>query len=231
METKETIATAESTLATKKTTRNIPTKENDLLTLGKNVIAKWKTEAVITLVWAKPVDLDKFLKDFETAFDAKRDQGGNRTPISKQLAMLDKQVDDGIDYVKGYLEDKYSKKNAKAYYAKFGIEKVGNSYKLPKDRDQRKKALAQLVAAIASEGFGSKNYGTAYWTPIATQYNTLTKQASDTDSSITSNVGNKKLNKTQIVKVINSLIHVIKGNYPDTYSMVLRTWGIQKEKY
>ena len=32
-------------------------------------------------------------------------------------------------------------------------------------------------------------------------------------------------------KVLNALVWVLKGNFPDTYKEELRSWGFQKEKY
>jgi hypothetical protein len=37
--------------------------------------------------------------------------------------------------------------------------------------------------------------------------------------------------RTSILKTNNALIHVLKGNFPDTWKSVIREWGFQKEKY
>jgi hypothetical protein len=56
-------------------------------------------------------------------------------------------------------------------------------------------------------------------------------RASTTDGQVAIKVGDKNELKTYLKKVLNALMLVIKGNYPDTYKAELRDWGFQKEKY
>jgi hypothetical protein len=142
--------------------------------------------------------------------------------------MLDKSIDNALVYVKGYLLDKYKKENDKSYYAAFGIEK-GARY--PRDQNSRSAALKLTIEAIAANGFGTKEFGTAFWTGIKTQYDALLTTASNTDSTVSTKVGDKNALKVELKKALNSIILVIKGNYPDTYKQELRNWGFQKEKY
>ena len=88
-----------------------------------------------------------------------------------------------------------------------------------------------IVAAISANGFDDKTYGKAYWLNIQTQFDELLGSASAIDSTVSNKVGDKNVLKKELKKGLNSLVAVIKGNYPDTYKQELRTWGFQKEKY
>jgi hypothetical protein len=158
-------------------------------------------------------------------------KGSARPQLTKALQVVEKTIDEGIQNVKNYIVEKYKKDNAKSYYPSFGIVQKGSSFSLPKDQDGRSKALELLVEAIAENGFGDKQYGPAFWKTVQTEYDTLLETASATDSAISSKVGDKNMLKKEIKKALNSIIAVIRGNYPDTYKTELRNWGFQKEKY
>jgi hypothetical protein len=51
------------------------------------------------------------------------------------------------------------------------------------------------------------------------------------DGQVSTKVGSKNLLKEELEMVLNSLIHLIKANYPDSYEAELRNWGFQKNKY
>lgn len=145
--------------------------------------------------------------------------------------MLDKKIEGSTSYVKGYITDKYKKEAAQSYFASFGMDFINKTYVLPFDQNKRSAALKLMIDAIASNGFGDKEFGTAFWTSIKTDYDALLTQASGTDSTVSSNVSNKNVLKAELTKVLNSLIYSIKAHYPDTYKAELRSWGFQKEKY
>ena len=148
-----------------------------------------------------------------------------------ELRQLDTKINNSIKYLKGYLDEKYdTDAQVVAKYGQFGIDKIGSVYKMPTDRNARRSALGKIVAALAAEGFGTKKYGTAYWTPIITQYNALCSQAVTTDGAVSVQVGNKTAYKKQIRQALSALHALIKIQNPDNYKAVLRSWGFQKEK-
>jgi hypothetical protein len=81
------------------------------------------------------------------------------------------------------------------------------------------------------EGFDTQKYGLAFWTEISTRYNDFLALSTATDGTVSSGVSNKNQLKKDLKKALNSLVLVIKGNFPDTYQAELRSWGFQKEKY
>lgn len=166
-----------------------------------------------------------------TVLTSRLQTGSTKPQTAKALKILNQQIDSSISYVKGYIVDKYKKDVAPSYYASFGIEHIGERYVLPADQNKRLAALGLMVTAIAAQGFGTKEYGTTFWTTIKTNYAALLATANTTDSTILVKVGDKNVLKRDLKKGLNALVNVIKANYPDTYKAELRNWGFQKEKY
>ncbi len=210
---------------------NIPKADIDLMDVAKQVRDTWLTKPSITLIWLTQEDFSTNVDGYSTTLLARKSTGSTRPEITGKLKKLDVTLDKDVENVKVYLADKYGIADAPSYYAAFGIVKTGKVYKLPKDRDERKAAFALLVPAITLHGFQNKQYGNTYWTSQKTLYESLLTQATTIDGSVSSKVGDKNVLKAQIKKGLNALIHIIKGNYPDTYKTELRSWGFQKEKY
>ena len=57
------------------------------------------------------------------------------------------------------------------------------------------------------------------------------QQAIAIDGEVSVKVGNKNDLRLTIKKTHNALINLLKANYPDSYTTLLRNWGFQKEKY
>jgi hypothetical protein len=208
----------------------LPSKDNDLGGLGRKVNKKWKTMSAITLLYITQAEFEGKVNLFESTLNSRQTTGGKRSPLTVQLKNKDAEIGQGISGIKTYLKDKYEK-DAISYYSLFGIEKNGKDYRLPIDRDKRKNLLDIIIDAIATEGFGSKKYGTAFWTQMKTDYTKLLKEASDSDGSVSSDVGKKDVLKEEITEVLESIIYLIKGNYPKTWEAELRNWGFLKEHY
>ena len=113
----------------------------------------------------------------------------------------------------------------------FGIVYIGKNYMMPKDQNSRSAALTLMINAIAVNDFGTKEYGTDFWTDIKARYDVLLTNATTTDSQVASKVGDKNILKKDLKKGLNAVVLAIKANYPDNYKEELRNWGFQKEKY
>ncbi|MGL5936772.1 MAG: hypothetical protein ACRCZI_14250 [Cetobacterium sp.] len=225
------IITTTGTITPKKTVKNVPLSDADLLAVAKIVSSTWASNTAFTLIWISATDFNTLVTNYENTFNARKQGGGIRPQYTKQLKELDKSIDLSLRYVKNYISDKYSIQNAYSYYAAFGIEKINKVYQLPKDRNNRGNSLNMLLTAIDAHGFTNMTYGKDHWTPIVTQYLQTLQQSQQTDSNISQNVGNKNVFKEQITNVLNALLLLLKANYPDTFKNEIRTWGFQKEKY
>ncbi|MCX6208074.1 MAG: hypothetical protein NTZ59_00890, partial [Bacteroidetes bacterium] len=194
----------------------LPTKDNDFGNLCTKVNDKWKTLPTLTLLYITQAQFETKAALFNTTLAARQKAGGDRSPLTTQLKNTDATIDKAISGIKGYLKEKYEG-DAEGYYALFGIQKIGKNYELPTDREKRKDMLDMIIAATASEGFGSKKYGTAFWTQMKTDYTAQWKKANTTDGSVSTGVGNKNQLREELTEVLDSIINLVKANYPKTW--------------
>lgn len=212
-------------------TTNIPDKDADFSIIAKYVSDSWHNKPQITLVYILQTEFALLVGRYGSVLGARLSTGGDRPEFTNKLDNLDVDIDKGISAIKVYLSFKYGRKDAPSYYAKFAIVKKNRKYILPKDRNIRMESFDRILAAIVEQEFEDFDYGTDFWTNIKNNYDTDLGKAMNIDGSVSSKVGDKNVLKKEIRRVLNSLIKVIKGNYPETYKAELRSWGFQKEKY
>lgn len=223
--------TTPPTEGTKPTTKgNVPLADANFGTVITDVATKWTASPQITLIWTTPAKFTTAATAFNQELSKRNDVGRSRPQITLRLKQLDANIDSSLTYVKGYLLELY-KEAATSYYPSFGIEHKTNKYVFPKDRNKRAESLRLMVAAIDANGLREKEFGTAFWTGLKTEYDTLLGKATATDGTVSDKVSTKNELKKELQKTLNSLIKIIQGNYPDTYKAELRSWGFQKEKY
>jgi hypothetical protein len=210
---------------------NVPAADIDFGNLGNTVSKNWNASPWLTIKWITAAEFATTTANYYSTLDTRLKKGGSRPQVTKAIKVVEKKIDEGVLNVKNYIVEKYKKDNAKSYYASFGIIQNGTNFSLPKDQDGRSKALELLVESIDKNGFGDKQYGSTFWAGIQKEYDALLEDASTTDSTISNKVGDKNTLKKEIKKALNSIIQIIRGNYPDTYKTELRNWGFQKEKY
>ena len=209
----------------------VPASDVDFGTVATNVAAKWNTTPTISLSWTTAAEFTTQAAAYNTQLSQRLLVGGGRPQIKQALTVIEGSMDNALLYVKGYIIDKYKKDSATSYYPAFGIDHKGGRYAFPTDRNKRIASLDLMLSAIADNDFGDKEFGTSFWTDIQHEYQLLVNQIATTDGTISSKVSAKNTLKDSVKKTLNSLIAVIKGNYPDTYKAELRIWGFQKEKY
>lgn len=157
--------------------------------------------------------------------------GGGRAVVTNDLNNLNSTINKHVDYLKDYLKEKYGKENYASHFLQFGIVLKGTTYTFPANRNNRREALRQTLLALQSNELQDKTYGLAFWQQISEQYDTALSLSISTDGSMAGLVKTKNELRQNIEKTLNALIHILKGNYPDTYANVMREWGFQKEKY
>jgi hypothetical protein len=215
----------------KRRTASTPAADQNLNDMTAIVSGVWLKNPDITLRWTTQAAFAETSGLFGSNLGERLTKGGGRASVTNELKVLDSIISKHTDYPKGYLKDKYDKDNAPSYYPQFGLVKQGSSFSFPKDRNKRHAALQLTVKAMAEQGFEDKKYGLAFWQDILTRYEAALQLSVTTDGNVASLVSAKNEARKQIEKTLNALIHIIKGNYPDTYASVLREWGFQKEKY
>lgn len=209
---------------------NIPKKDHDFGNVCTRVSANWAANPAITLVFITQPVFDTMVKQYNSTLMSRKKEGDGRSPLTKKLLLADNKMEKGIQNVKTYLKEKYESE-AMAYYPIFGIEKHGSNWRLPTDRNKRKDCFEQIKKSIEAEGFGDKKYGTTFWTQLAADYENLMTMADSSDELVSNQVSDKNQLKQELRVILNSLIFVLRGNYPETYHGVLRSWGFQKDKY
>jgi hypothetical protein len=230
MQTMENTNPNEETNGTSKSRGNLPQNDADFKTVAQAVAKSWISNPQITLVYTTANAFSELVDNFATTFSSKLNNKGNRPLVTVELKNLDAEIDTNSGYVKNYIENKY-KKNAKSYYASFGFVYKNKRYAMPGDRNKRIESLKLMAQAIADNGFQEEEFGLDYWTKMITKYETAVDKAMSTDSQVSLKTSSKNELKKQVRKVFNSLLYVIRGNYPDTYKAEIRAWGFQKEKY
>lgn len=215
----------------KRSKANTPAADVNMKDLSAEVLTTWKQKPEITLLWTNPSKFEITTTQFTSTLGQRQTTGGGRASVSNNMKTLDKTVNVNTAYLKDYLKELYGKENYTAYFPQFGIIQQGKTYVYPADRNKRLASLQLTIKALASNGLQDKKYGLTYWQDIATRYEAGLKLSVTTDSSVANLVSAKNEARKQIQKTLNALIHIIKGNYPDTYASVLREWGFQKEKY
>ena len=212
-------------------TTNVPVADIDFSNVVGKVRDKWEASPWLTLLWITFSEFKAKADDYQTTLTQRLQTGKNRPQITQSLKKLNKEIDEKVANVKGYIADKYGKDSAVSYYPSFGIEFYKKSYLMPKDQNSRSEALELMIKGIDANGFNDKTYGKTYWTNIKTQFDSLLQTASTTDGSVSNKVGDKNELKKGLKKALNAIVLSVKANYPDTYKQELRTWGFQKEKY
>ncbi|SHL43119.1 hypothetical protein [Hymenobacter psychrotolerans] len=212
-------------------TSQLPTSGVELAALATTVAGAWQTSELPALLWLTKADLAALAASFAQHRDAADAAGDTRTPQAKRLQALDKQLAKGLPFVKNYLAEEHEENEGRAYYAEFGIEKVGDKYTLPAARTERLKSLNKLLKALNTHNFDKKKYGTAFWQPLATEYAQLVQDSAAAAGERSSKVSAKSQGEQQLRKALGALIHHIKANYPDTFAAHLRAFGFQKESY
>lgn len=212
-------------------TTNVPVADIDFGNVVGKVRDKWEKSTWLTLQWMTFPEFQTKANEYQTTLTERLQTGKNRPQITQSLKNVNKEIDDKVANIKGYIADKYGKENAVSYYSAFGIEFYKKAYLIPSDQNNRSEALGLMVSAIDANGFNDKTYGKDYWTALKVQFDDLLQSASDTDGTVSSKVGDKNKLKKGLKKALNSIVLSIKANYPDSYKQELRTWGFQKEKY
>lgn len=214
--------------------RLIPAGDMDFGTVANDAIRQWKVDNWLTLQYTTQLEAQEKVDLFNTIIGNRKEEGGDRPQVTVALETINKEIDGAIKYIKGYISEEHGEEGkdvVQSYYPAFGIVKRGDAFEIPKDASNRKNALDLMIAGIKSNHFETRKYGLAYWTDIKTRYDALVLTSRSLDGSISDNVGEKKVLKEWLNRVLVSLTNVLEGNFPDTYHEQLRKWGFQKDKY
>ena len=169
--------------------------------------------------------------DFSTGVKTSIQERSHRQPLSREIKNLIDEMDQNLHYVKDAISLKFGRANRTAHYADFGIIHYKKKWILADDHNERVNGLESMIASFTLHGIGNFDHGTLYWQDLYTRFKAAVELAIDTDSVRALTVGNKNEIQEDLRLALNSLIHLLKAEYPKTYKTHLRNWGFQKEKY
>ncbi len=218
-----------TSVVTKRTSSRIPRSDANLLGMAKSILKTWEKNQAISMIWISFDDFTKKVTEFDTLINQNSNARNKRSPISYQLGLMDRAIDEKLSYVKNAIKNYYGIKNASSYYSSFGIEKRSRGYILPHDRQKRILALQKMKEGVTNINLESDKFGIAFWTDIYDKYNNLISQTTDSVQDFSQIKSNKEVLKEEIITTLKSLIFVIKANYPHTWEDQLRVWGFLKE--
>lgn len=158
-------------------------------------------------------------------------QRTKRTPISAQLKVLDRKMNNEVSYIKGFLQIIYEKDNSLSHLAEFGIEKSPKGYTFPSKRQDRLTSIKLLIAALTEHNINDEKHGLPLWSELKIQYEDLVILTIDNITNFTKLIGDRDLLIEDLRKILGSIINVVKGNNPDTYDNILRSWGFLREMF
>ena len=217
--------------ATLKKTPTIPASQIVLSGVANTAAEEWKNNPDFTLRYTTCDLFTGMAGTFHSGISNAQALNASIKPLEKEMKDLNKQIASGLPFVKNYLAEQHGKDGALAYYPVFGIVKEGDNYVLPTMQEKRANSLVMMLKGINDEGFKTFIYGLEYWQPISERYSVVLKQINDATRDLSKEVGDKKELARSIKRVLNSLILLIKANFPETYKAEMRKWGFLKEKY
>ena len=155
----------------------------------------------------------------------------SRPTLTSNIKNVIAEAKKGITAIRGYLFEKYEdQKKVVTYYPDFGLIKKGTSWQLPTDQQGMISAFIAIKKGIITHGFGTKKFGTAKFTTLQTEYTAAVNIAIAQDGTSSLNVANKDLLAEEIEMFLTSIRYIVRGQYPKTYTSILRDLGFQKEK-
>lgn len=193
----------------------IPTTLRGQADLALRLKDAWATNPQLTFLWTTAAKYGPQAVAFEAAVTAREQAGMLRPQVTGDLRTLDAKMEDGLNYVKGYIAEKFTKARAKEHYAQFGIVTYRDSYILPADQGERLKALDKLLDALKATGLDGRDYGLEFWQPIREAYATATGQATGAAQGVTKAIATREPLHDYVLDVLQAMLSLLDAQYRD----------------
>jgi hypothetical protein len=136
-----------------------------------------------------------------------------------------------VKQVKNYIEEKYRTANAPAYFPRYGIVKENGTFQLPRDRNERLEAFAQMLAGLLADGLGDKEFGTTYCDSNEESVRHCPPRFQRHRQQRIYRRGFQEWPEGRDQKSAPRPALCAARQLPDTYAAEYRAWGLQKEDY
>lgn len=175
-------------------TRLIPRDQDELSALLTRIAQSYATAPPrFVLAWKTPAQATILAQGLATLVGTRIAQDAERQSSSGRLGILTRELDKGATQVKAMINEEWeADAEAESHYSEFGLVAQNGLDRLPLAQQKRVLAINdQLLPALLKYGMGSRKYGTAWWTPRLTEYETLTAGRQDDAQEISGTVGDK----------------------------------------
>jgi len=230
-ETQNEVSGTVTTPTRPKRTPRIPVKVEDIINTAKRVLPHFQNSG-FSLAWMTYTQFETLVLALDTTEGDKKNSLAVRKAMTHRLRELDAEINRNVSHVKAYVREKFGRLNGPPNYAIFGIERLKKStYRFPVDRDNRLRALKQMVLGITAHDLQNRTYGLSYWEDTLTEYENLMLETGEHDGNNADRTRTKKHYIYQIKRALRSIYKLLEANYPDTFRSVARHWGFHKEKH
>jgi len=213
----------------------IPKNDGALVEVARLVSEAWGLETWFTLRWKTQAEFATLYNTFAASITDKRSATTTRTPQSQRLQELDDEMDEGLRFLKKYIDEDsgYNKAKMDARLPGFGlVPRTSRGFGLSNDRDERRDALRDLLLpAVKKAAFKNRPYGTEFWQTRYDEYKNLLETAGGLAGKVTKSVSKKDEAKKELRRVLQAVVYALRANFPDTYVAELRAWGFRKVSY
>ena len=134
----------------------IPADQDQKAALAEFLAKAWADNPQLVLIWITQAAFAAKATAFAAALHTRNKAGALAPQRTLSFQEYDQRIREGLNSVKGYIEDEYGKAAAKSYFAEFGIESRHDTYELPRAQSERALALDDLVAALSTHGFADR---------------------------------------------------------------------------
>ena len=90
-------------------------------------------------------------------------------------------------------------------------------------------AVEKMVTHLATMPYADRRYGLVFWQDILTKLQALNPERSTTESKLSANVDEKNALKEELRKVMQSVIYIIRGRFPDNQDAMIRNAGFSRK--
>jgi len=208
----------------------IPHSETDFLSVAKNVQKYWSVSE-LKLGWTNADELLVKINDLATNTEKVRSIKANRRPVSREIKLLTAEIKSNLSSVRTAVKMKLGEENYDVYLPQLGFVHSSKGYYFPRNAESIIISLNQLIKGIAQLELSPYLYDEAYWQAMLEKFKTNVESSRKMAADISALVSQKLDLKNEIRKTLNSVVLLLKANYPDSYKHVLRSWEVQKERF
>lgn len=216
-----------------KNTFRLPSDQINNVALAKEVLRTWtQNHSSTTFNFTDKNAFETLVNRFEQSVNKKQQQLALRKTLTNELTSTTKSVSSHLKYLKTYLMEEFGEKDAKSYFAQFGIKQVHSRYILPADRDVMLQSLNALVATLtANPGLATRHFGLAFWTDLRDKLTAQWQSAKQMDTELALLTSSIKQDQPEVKQLISRMKAQLKIDNPTTHTQLWRAWGLQTEKF